>query len=418
MGLNNKKSRDNTINEIIYGEMEEKKDYESYLREKANKKAKYKKYSGKFYDVEDDLVEYSKYYGCSYLLAIGPRGPGKTYSVKKRLLYRLKNEEGFKFVYLRRTIKQRANYRCRDLFEDIDKLCMDLFGDTITYDNNNGFYFKNDKDKKNIGYAVSIEEAMDVKGSPIYDKVKMVLLDEFVDYSYFQDEINRFLNIMETITRNREDVEVFMLANTVSKLCPYFDLFGFDVKKLRPGTITRVEHENGVKAALEYVRPINLKGTDRVKKKYVGFDNRNEFLMIAEGTWETKNLTTKEIDGISWNYKNRDLIPIYFSGCGSVFEISIITDTALPIAFVRRVNTQEGKVNENIVYNICLDRERLVNKNGIVPSLNKISRVFLGEGLYNILMLFIECVRSGRVIYSNAFDGTDFLTVFNEIIQR
>ena len=95
----------------------------------------------------------------------------------------------------------------------------------------------------------------------------------------------------------------------------------------------------------------------------------------------------------------------------------MIRQTKYPIIFVRRVNTQEGKVNKEIKFNVTLDETILKNVDGYVPMFKKISNM-MGEGIVEQMKIVYECIKCGRVIYTNALDGTRFLTIFNEIVKR
>ena len=42
-----------------------------------------------------------------------------------------------------------------------------------------------------------------------------------------------FMNVLSTIIRDRENIKIFMLGNTVNKYCPYFDEMGLTFHKSR-----------------------------------------------------------------------------------------------------------------------------------------------------------------------------------------
>ena len=347
-----------------------------------------------------------------YYIIIGERSNGKTYSVKDRIKQMLYDNPDAKFVYLRRRHDYIVRTKTMEVFADINDKVFELLGSYINYSPNKGFYLEDDEDKQ-IGWALSVEDAYKYKGVPFKD-VKIILFDEFIDKEYMEKEIELFINIISTVTRGNE-CEIFMLANTVSRNCPYFDLFGIDVSKLRKGTINIVHHHNGVSATIEYCKTLVFDGKDvkSKKNKYVGFDGNETVQMVMFGDWEHDNLPTTEIDGVMWNCKSRILIPIYFSDSRSVYEISIKLD-GIPVGFCRRVNTQDGKVNAKIRFNISPDCIKLSNKNGAVPTFRKPSKILMGEEIFNYLSLFLECVKTGRVLYTNALDGTEFL----QIIER
>lgn len=354
-------------------------------------------------------------YNCNWNIIIGKRSNGKTYSVKKYIVDMLATYKNSQFVYMRRLHKYCVRDNMIKLFDDIKDYCVEMLGDTISFSTARGFYLTNDPDKKTIGDIMTLDDMTTKKGIS-YDSVKTILFDEFLDDNgYMDNEINLFLNCISTIVRARTDVKIFILGNTITEYCPYFKLFKIDVKKLKKGHITYIEHKKGARVVVEYCRDTIM--TKESEKEYMGFDDTNETCVIVDGDWETDNLTTKEIDGINWSYKHRKLIPVYFSGMDYVFEISITKNLKFPIVFIRRLNTQNGMVNENVKINLSLDETIIKNKNGIVPTFGKPSEL-MGEGLINMLRIFDDCLRCGRAIYTNALDGTRFLTIYNEIIKR
>lgn len=348
-----------------------------------------------------------------YRLIIGQRSNGKTYCIKKKIIDMLATNKNAQFAYIRRLQSHVSYQRLNNLFADISNYCIERLGDTISYTVNDGFYLTHDKEKKRLGFKFSIENCELDRGIAFPD-VQLIFLDEFMSIDgYFMNEVDRFKSILSTIIRGRDNVQVYMVANTINEICPYLDWLKIPINKLKKGEICYVEHRNGVKCVIEWC--IDTTVIKANASKYFGTDD-NGSEMILNGEWETLNLTTREIDGITWAYKERKLIPVYFTGMNYVFELSY-SKTKYPILFVRRVNTQGGKVNENIKFNMTLDETVLTNKDGYVPMFKKVSTL-MGDGIVEQLKVVNECLRCGRVIYTNALDGTRFLNIYNEIIKR
>lgn len=350
-----------------------------------------------------------------YRVTIGQRSNGKTYAVKCRIIDRLAEDKTFQFAYIRRLQTHVAESRMKKLFADVQWYAKERLGDTISYSVNDGFYLTNDKKKHPLGFKFSIEKSEIDRGIS-FPGVRLVFFDEFMSKDgYFGNEIDRFVSILSTIIRGRDNVDIYMIANTVNEICPYLDWLKCPVRKLKQGYITYIEHRGGVKVAVEWCRQ-----TDVIKKeasKYFGVDDDNTTVMTMTGGWETQNLTTKEIDGVKWNYKDRELIPVYITGNGYVFELSITQNLEYPIVFIRSVNTQNGIVNERIQINLSLDDMSITNKNGAVPRFGAISKL-CGDGFINLMKTVDNCIRCGRVLYTDALDGTRFLNIYNEIIKR
>ncbi len=134
-----------------------------------------------------------------------------------------KNEQ---FAYIRR-------YK-NELKEGVTKFFTSLiknkeFEEHLLTSKGNTFYC----DGKICGYAMTLSTAQDLKGSN-FDGVKTIIFDEFLIEEgqkkyYLQNEVNTFLNLIETIARMR-DIKVFMLANPANIYTnPYFLYFNLSL---------------------------------------------------------------------------------------------------------------------------------------------------------------------------------------------
>lgn len=342
-------------------------------------------------------------------MIISERSNGKTYSVKDYVEDKSKNDEGL-FVYLRRRQRQVSRNKLRDLFSDQEELCMSKFGDIIHYSVEKGFYWNDYEDVSHtIGYAMSVEKAAETKGIP-WNEVTTIFFDEFLEYgSPIENEISLFLNIISTIVRKRTNVEVYMVANTITKFSPYFELFGIDPKKLKQGQIMYGKHKNGVTFAIEYCKSANIVNGKKQQNKYLGFDNNPTADMILYGEWEYDVVNTKEVDQNGWSTE-RYLIPMYITALGEVYELSLYEGND-PIAFVRKLDTQNGMVRQEIRYNLTYDSSlKLVNKNGVVPMYGKINEL-VDADVREMYKIFKLCIEAKRVVFNTMATGSDFTKI-------
>lgn len=297
------------------------------------------------------------------------------------------------------------------LFEDQNDISFDLFDDYIHYTTEYGFHYINDKGEPvTIGHPFCIEQGASKKGIS-WNEYNTIFFDEFLEYGNpIEDEISKFLNVISTVVRKRENVNIYMVANTVTKMSPYFQLFGIDPKKLKKGQIYYGRHTSGVTYAIEYCLSSNIVDGVKQKNKYVGFDNNPTSNMILYGEWEYDVVNTANIDGITWNCSRR-LLPFYCTANGEVYELSLYEGND-PIAFIRKINTQSGEVRREIKYNLSYDNSlQLVNKNGIVPIYSKFNALVDKETLtyWNIVKL---CVDAKRVVYDKIESGSDFMKIY------
>ena len=358
----------------------------------------------------DNLLKYN----CSYSWAIGERSNGKTFDGKKRCIDVASNDR--KFVLLKRRHTQITRAKMIRFFEDIEgKLHygIEKLGDYIKYSTEHGFYIIKGNEIKNIGYAMAIEDMYDTKGD-VFNDVDLILFDEVIeDGNYLQNEIVYFMNTISTVVRNRPDICVLMTANTVSRYCPYFDLFGIDITKLKKGTIGTVIHKKGATVAVEYCKTFVSFLGEKKKHKYLGFDDNSASNMILHGDWQYNDTNTKDIDGIGWNCK-RYKIYGYVTFISDVYEMSLYLDKN-PIAFIRSINTQNGKVSKHTLYNFSADNSLiLTNENGIVPKYNALNK-FIDENTRERINILMECIKAGRVVFDNTKTGTEFILAIQKL---
>lgn len=156
---------------------------------------------------------------------IGERGVGKTYGAVKFVTKEF-IKKGHQFVYLRR-YKSDLKKSTPTFFNSL--IANNEFPDHELVSKGNSFYI----DGNLAGYAITLSTAQDLK-SANFDKVKYILFDEFiidegVKKYYLSNEVEVFLNLIETVARTR-DIRVFLLGNAGNLVTnPYFLYFNMSV---------------------------------------------------------------------------------------------------------------------------------------------------------------------------------------------
>ncbi|MGN1371257.1 MAG: phage DNA encapsidation protein [Candidatus Coprovivens sp.] len=165
-------------------------------------------------------------------------GVGKTYSISKFSIKDFINKDN-QFAYIRR-YKSDLKEAVPQFFDALIK--NEEFSDVKLNTKGKKFYCND-----NIcGHAMTLSTAQDLKSSN-FNKVKNLIFDEFMIEEgqkkyYLKNEVEIFLNLVETIARLR-DVRIFLLGNAVSVTNPYFLYFDLslpynsDIKTFRNGTI-------------------------------------------------------------------------------------------------------------------------------------------------------------------------------------
>jgi len=207
----------------------------------------------------------------SYYLLIGQRANGKSYAVKERALINAwKKKE--KFIYMRRytlDIKQNA---VNSYFEDapVNKITggewerIKAFQGKLywcRYDENEG---KDITSKEEIGRYISLSEDARVK-SQVFPNTTMIIYEELIpiDNMYLDNECTRLQNMVSSIFR-RNKGKVYLIGNTLSRVCPYSKEWEIDFTRLKQGDIEVYNYHVGddiIRVAVEYCATTNYKNT-------------------------------------------------------------------------------------------------------------------------------------------------------------
>lgn len=173
-------------------------------------------------------------------ILIGERGVGKTFGATKYVTNKFlkKNEQ---FAYIRR-------YKS-DLKKSVPKFFDNMIKENIFP--NTKFSTKGDKfliNDKESGFSFPLSVAQDFKSSN-FPNITTLIFDEFnieegQKKMYLRDEVEIFLNLVETIARMRDDIKIFLLGNATNLYTNpyflYFDLtlpYNNDIKLFKDGLI-------------------------------------------------------------------------------------------------------------------------------------------------------------------------------------
>lgn len=238
----------------------------------------------KYYNIKNILKQ-----NAQYNLIYGKRSNGKSYQVKKFLLERFR-DYGEKFVLIRRYRSDITQALTDIYFADtpLNTIFPNGEYDTIYTHGGRVYIAKLDDGKRTnaaeVGYVRALSEAQRY-ASGAYVGTKNAVFEEFIslkDGDYLPNEIMVFRHLISTVFRNNSDVKVFLIANTISRLSPYWREFGVDVNTQAQGTIVThtVETEAGtLKIACEYC-------ADTTGKSKLFFGEGAD--MTNEGKWLTR----------------------------------------------------------------------------------------------------------------------------------
>lgn len=340
-------------------------------------------------------------------MVIGERSNGKTYSALNYALERY-YKYGEQFAYIRRFGEDvRRKHMTNLLAGHVENHVIETLskGQYTLVDYKagefRGYWYDEDHskavyDQQPMGYAFDLN-SMEHHKSTSYPKITTIIFDEFMSrQGYLTNEFILFMNMLSTIIRDRENVKIFMLANTVNKFCPYFQEMGLThVKEQKPGSVDVYTYsDTPLSVVVEYCDPMSKRGGKK-SDVYFAFDNP-QLKMITSGSWEIAiypHLTQR--------YRPKDVVCKFFV----LFDEQILhcelvcTDNDF-FMFVHPKTTPIKDENEDIVYtNNPVEkwnyRVGIMNQKDklslIVQKMLKENRVFYsdnetGEVLRNYLM--------------------------------
>lgn len=310
----------------------------------------------------------------TYNVIFGERSNGKTYATLKQVLENYFSD-GSQFAYIRRWSVDVQPKRMNNLFNAIieDGYLEKLSGGKFTaiFYRTGRFYLctYNDKGKPIyneediIGYAFSLSENEHNKANS-YPRVTTIIFDEFLTNKiYLPDEFMLFMNTVSTIVRQRTNVKIYMLGNTVNKFCPYFKEMGLtNILTMKQGTIDVYTYgESKLKVAVEYA---DSKKKFKKNNFYFAFNNP-KLKMITGGAWE---LNIYPHAPVKWRPKN--IMFTYFIDFNdSLYQCEIINKDDNVFTYIHEKTTPIKNPDKDIIY--TLDYNPKINYNiNILKPLN------------------------------------------------
>ena len=293
-----------------------------------------------------------------YNLIFGERSNGKTSAVLVRILENWINK-GQKGAYIRRTDDQIKASKAQEVWTSIwaerdlvRKLSQGKW-DQVVYRSRKFYLARYDDEKDKIirdiepfCYAFALNVAESYK-STSYPDVTTVCFDEFITRDvYIADEFIAFTSMISTIIRQRDNVKIYMLGNTVNKYCPYFDEMGLHrVEDMKQGDIHTydVGEDTGLKVAVEFCgsSPVGKKSD-----KFFAFDNP-KLRMVTTGVWELPMYPHLPVP-----YKRNDVEAIFFINFrGKILQGNCVIKDELAFIYLHP-KTTEIRDEDHVVYSL------------------------------------------------------------------
>ena len=357
----------------------------------------------------------------------GERSNGKSYQVKhkKGILpfmesYKKAKEEIVKdaflnyerFFLLRRLETEIKPSYVNKYFADVDVAgitnnefnCIDVYRREIYLANYNEEKRKVIRGVK-IGYVGSLSTEQSYAGQSYLD-VTNIIFEEFMARSpYLPNEPDKLMNFYSTIDRKRHKVRLWLVGNTISRVCPYLVDWGLMeiIKRQKQGDIAIVDVPTGEiledgspeyrKIAIEYCKSTG------VSSGVIGKHAK----MLNKGSWQSdpQPILPKSYK----EYKMLYRIGFQFKEFKFIGEYLKDNETKEKLWFIYPYNDE---FKENII---------------VISDIIKSSKYYQ-RNIYDITLkndkikMILDTFREGNIFYANDLAGTDFKQCIDFSIRK
>lgn len=305
-----------------------------------------------------------------YYMVFGERSNGKTYDRLKEAVKRYL-KSGKRTAYIRRWKEDMRGQRAKNLCEtlvcngkhenEIEKMTNGAWTNVV-YDNHAWFLAKWDDDLNKyvtdnnpFMFWFALND-MEHDKSVTYTNLTMIVFDEFLSRKGYvgtgSDEFVLFMNVLSTLIRANDDIDIWMLGNTVNKDSIYFKEMGLkNVRNMKPGDIDIYQYnaDNGdvLKVAVEYADSPNKAG--KPSDVYFAFNNaQNRLAMITGGAWEIN-----VYPHLPYKYERKDVLFTYFVKYGDdTLQCEIINHGSDMFTFVYPKTTPIRDTDNTLIYDM------------------------------------------------------------------
>ena len=316
----------------------------------------------KFYD-HRNIVK--KCPDAKYYVIYGERSNGKTYDRLKEAVKRFVTT-GKRTAYIRRWKEDMRGQRAKNLCDtlicngnnenEIEKITGGEWT-SVVYDNRAWYLAKWDEDLQKyvpdnqpFMFWFALND-MEHDKSITYPNLTMIVLDEFLTRRGYvgsdSDEFVLFMNVISTLVRHNDDIDIWMLGNTVNKDSIYFKEMGLKhIKEMKPGDIDIYEYgDSGLKVAVEYCDAPNKDG--KPSDVYFAFDNaQSRLAMITNGAWEMN-----VYPHCPYKYTRKDVLFVYFIKYnGDVLQCDIVRHERDMFTYVFPKTTPIDNPDKSLIY--------------------------------------------------------------------
>lgn len=345
--------------------------------------------------------------GADFNIMFGERSNGKSYQCKNKRMIINYLETGNRFILLRRFREEITNEKVEKYFDDVDveKLtkgkynCISVYRKQIFLAKFDVEKFKTTRGEK-IGYAIALSTEQNYAGGSFLD-VSDIIFEEFMTRSRYlgESEPTKLMNLYATVDRKRGTTKLWLVGNSISRVCPYIYEWGLHeiISKQKQGTILTKEIESGdddkVLLAIEYCKSTG------VSSHTIGFNKD----MMNDGSWQSS--PQPHLPKSKKEYDIRYRIGFMYQSFKFIAELLQYKITKEICWFIY---PYEGDFDNDLV--IFTD---VINPS-IYYQRNIYDITIKNENLQNLLNTF----REDKIFYATDLVGTDFKQVIDFSIRR
>lgn len=340
-------------------------------------------------------------------ILFGERSNGKSYQLKHKMGVENYLKTGNRFILMRRFREEVTTEKIEQYFQDVDvfKLtsgkynCISVYRKAIYLAN-----FDNEKSKivrgEKIGYAVALSTEQNYAGGSFLD-VSDIIFEEFMTRSRYlgDSEPTKLMNFYATVDRKRGTTKLWLVGNSISRVCPYIYEWGLHeiISKQKQGTIEikeiKATDDDVVKLAIEYCKSTG------VSSHTIGFNKD----MMNDGSWQSS--PQPHLPKSLKCYDKKFTIGFFYQG------------------FKFLGNLLQDKETKEMAWNIIPYEKEFNSKTIVFSDIIKTS-IYYQRNIYDVtikndnLKKLLLTFREDKIFYATDLCGTDFKQVIDFSIRR
>lgn len=348
--------------------------------------------------------------GSLYNLIFGPRSDGKSYQVKHKKMVVKYIETGRRFILLRRWNEEIKAEKIEQYFSDVDIFsltngkynCITMYRKQLFFSYYDMETAKTSRGEK-IGYVMALNSEQHYAGSSYLD-VDDIIFEEFIARTpYIGNEPDKLVNLWSTVDRKRFTTRIWMVGNSISRICPYINEWGLHhiISTMKQGEIKNTKVSAGydndnnpryISLSLEYCKST---GSNLAIGKHKE--------MLNTGSWQTD--PQPQLKKSLKQYKSRFSFAFVYQEFKFICSYLEDIETGDFLWFIKPYN---GKIKkDSIVVSDQVNESKLWIRDIYNTGFNN-------DRLNNIFKTF----RESNIFYASDLCGTDFKQVIDFAIKK